>query len=291
MGGLAAAAALGAAEPARRTAPMICLFSKHLPKLQYVDLGPTMKELGFEGCDLTVRKGGHVLPEKAPADLVRAIESIQSAGVQVPMITTDLTTAADPWARPVIAIAGRAGVPYFKPGYWRYPPQGDIEPTLARVRSELALLVQLGRAYGMVCGFHNHSGAYVGEAVWDTRGLIADLDPKWVGYYFDPCHATAEGGLGGWDVSLRMALPRLKMVAMKDFRWEKQNGQWKMQMCPMGEGMVNWPKVFGMLAAAKFTGPLSLHIEYNPADELAAIQRDLAWVKKQVDAAYAKQTT
>jgi sugar phosphate isomerase/epimerase len=50
---------------------------------------------------------------------------------------------------------------------------------------------------------------------------------------------------------------------------------------------VDWPKVFSMLAAAKFTGPISLHCEYNPPDTLEAIARDFAFLKKLVNAAYA----
>jgi sugar phosphate isomerase/epimerase len=276
--------------PPPRTRPMICLFSKHLAKLHYTELGGVLKQLGFEGCDLTVRKGGHVLPEQAPVDMVRAVESIRGEGVEVPMITTDITSLSDPYARNVLGLAGQQymRVPYFKPGYYRYGA-GPVENTLAQVRRDLAGLTALGRAYGIAAGFHNHAGEYVGAAVWDTRELIRDLDPRWIGYYFDPCHATAEGGLGGWQLSLRLVLPRLKMVAMKDFYWEKSGGQWTRRMCPIGEGMVNWPKVFQSLAAAKFTGPLSLHIEYNPKDELAAITRDLAWVEKQVDAAYGRR--
>jgi sugar phosphate isomerase/epimerase len=112
------------------------------------------------------------------------------------------------------------------------------------------------------------------------------MDPRWIGYYFDPCHATAEGGEGGWRISLRMALDRIKMVAIKDFYWEKRAGKWEMRMCPLGEGMVRWPEVFAALQAGRFTGPISLHMEYEPADEMAAIARDFAFLRKQVDAAY-----
>jgi sugar phosphate isomerase/epimerase len=85
---------------------------------------------------------------------------------------------------------------------------------------------------------------------------------------------------------MRLALPRLKMVALKDFYWEKSKGKWKMKMCPMGEGMVEWAKVFSMLAAARFNGPISLHLEYDPADEMAAIARDFEFAKKQITTAY-----
>ena len=270
-----------------RPAPTVCLFSKHLPKLHYSELGGVLKDLGFAGCDLTVRPGGHVAPSLSAADLYRAVEAIRAEGVEVPMITTAFVTAADPNIHNVLALCGRdrMKVPYWKLGYWNYRPGDNIDNRIAEVRRDVTGLVSLARAYGMVAGFHNHSGNYVGEAVWDGRAVIDGQDPNWIGYYFDPCHATAEGGEAGWNVALRMALPRIKMMALKDFYWEKANGKWTMRMCPIGEGMVNWPQVFALLASAHFAGPLSLHLEYEPAD-MAAIARDLAFVKKQVAAAY-----
>jgi L-ribulose-5-phosphate 3-epimerase len=95
-----------------------------------------------------------------------------------------------------------------------------------------------------------------------------------------------EGGDGGWLIALRMALARIKMVAIKDFYWEKHDAKWKARMCPLGEGMVDWPKFFSVLAAARFTGPVSLHMEYEPADEMAAIVKDFEFLRKQVDSAY-----
>ncbi|HWB95180.1 MAG TPA: sugar phosphate isomerase/epimerase family protein [Bryobacteraceae bacterium] len=255
-----------------------------------MELGPVLKELGFEGCDLTVRPGGHVLPQNSQVDLLRAIEAIRAEGVEVPIITTSLLSAADWTSRPVLGIAGTMKVPYYRPGYWQYGPADNVDDRIAQVRRDLASLLAIGRAYGMVAGFHNHSGSYVGASTWDTRAIIGDMDPNSIGYYFDPCHATAEGGAGTWHVALRLALPRLKMIALQDFYWTKVEGKWQMTMCPMGQGMVDWPAVFSMLAAARFTGPISLHLEYNPQDELRAVARDLEYVKKQVTAAYGSST-
>jgi sugar phosphate isomerase/epimerase len=227
-----------------------------------------------------------VLPDRAAEDLPRALETIRAQGLTVPMITTGLTSAADPAAGPTLSTAGRLGVPFYKPGYWRYPDGVSIEARISEVRRDATGLVALAKDHGVAAGFHNHSGNYVGEAVWDTRAIIGDLDPRWAGYYFDPCHATVEGGEAGWNIALRMALARIKMVAIKDFYWEKRGGKWRMQMCPLGEGMVEWPKVFALLSEARFTGPVSLHLEYEAADEVAAIARDFAFLRKQVDSAY-----
>ena len=279
---LAAAAAMPAPGAGK---PALCLFSKHLPKLNYEELGKTVKEFGFDGVDLTVRAAGHVLPERAAQDLPRAVETIRSHGLSVPMITTGLLSASEPPARPTLQTAARLKVPYYKLGYYRYKG-ADPDQAIADVKRSVQGLVELGKEYGIEGGFHNHSGDYVGTAVWDTRSIIAGLDPKWIGYYFDPCHAFAEGGVYGWHLAMQVALKRLKMVALKDFYWEKQNGRWRMKMCALGQGMVDWPRVFKMLAAAKFTGPISLHVEYDPPDELAAIGKDLEFMRAQVKAAY-----
>src|SRR5215467_1687495 len=272
----------GAATPNRLP---LCLFFKHLPRLNYGELGRAVKQIGFDGVDLTVRAEGHVLPDRVEADLPRAVETLRGAGLVVPMITTGLTSAANPAARPTLQTAGRLGVPSFKLGYWNYRASDPIESRIGDVRRDVSGLVALAKEHGVTAGYHNHSGMYVGAAVWDTRAIIGDMDPRAIGYYFDTCHATAEGGEGGWRIALRMALPRVKMVAIKDFIWEKQAGKWKMQMCPLGQGMVQWTEFFTMLAAAGFHGPVSMHAEYEPADE-AALARDFAFLRKQVDSAY-----
>src|SRR5579872_600694 len=125
--------------------PQLCLFSKHLPKLNYSELARTVKQIGFDGVDLTVRPEGHVLPGRVVEDLPRALETLRGAGLSVPMITTGLTSANDPAARPTIETAGRLGVPRFKLGYWNYRDQESIEARLADVRRDVAGLAALAK--------------------------------------------------------------------------------------------------------------------------------------------------
>jgi sugar phosphate isomerase/epimerase len=201
------------------------------------------------------------------------------------MITTTITSASDPRTRAILEAAARLKIGYYKLGYWIFG-KGDPDADVARTRSAVEQLVALGKSYGIRAGFHNHSDYYVGYEVRDIREILRGLDPAWIGYYFDACHATVEGGLAGWEIAMRIALRQVKLAAMKDFYWEKKNGKWETHWCPMGEGMVNWPRVLGAYAAARFTGPMSLHVEYEPHDEIPATARDLAFLKKQVAAAY-----
>ena len=292
---LAAAAAAQAAAQSRpgvmtapmpRSTPPLCLYSQAVVKVEYADLAPILKGMGFDGCDLSVQAGGHVRPDMASLDLVRAVESLRGAGIDVPVITTALTSAQDPDAREVLGIAGIVKVPLFRPGHWKYG-DADIMARLSEVRRDISLLGGLGRAAGLAMAFHNQAGDSVGASVWDTDTMIRTMDPQAVGYDFDIGAATAEGGAEGWSVALRLALPRLKMVTAADFYWAKADGGgWKMTPCPLGEGMVDWPRFCATLARANFQGPISLHLDYHPANDVAAIQRDLEFLKKQIAAAY-----
>src|ERR1044071_8293874 len=93
---LASAAAAAVQTRAAGQGPILCFFSKHLPDLSWSELGRSLRATGFQGVDLTVRRAGHVLPERAAEDLPRAVEAIRAQGLEVPMITTELTSASDP---------------------------------------------------------------------------------------------------------------------------------------------------------------------------------------------------
>jgi sugar phosphate isomerase/epimerase len=155
-------------------------------------------------------------------------------------------------------------------------------------------LTELSKQNGVQCGFHNHEG-YVGAQLWDVAQTIDQLDPKWVGYYFDIRHAVAEGGGAGWKIALNLIAPRIKMIAVKDSYWEKSSKGWRQVNCPLGQGMVDWKAYFKALRQANFQGPISLHLEYEipgattaaqEENTLAAAQRDLEFLKATIQDAY-----
>ena len=275
-----------AAAPPRPYAGKLCFFTKPLPEMDWRRLARSAKRVGFDGLDLTVRKGGHVAPERAAEDLPRAVATAREEGLDVPMITTALTSADDPTARPILSTAGRLGIPFFKAGYYLYEHK-DVRQEVARAGRDFRGLVDLATQCGIQAGFHNHS-EYIGAALWDAASFIEPLDPKWAGYYFDARHAVAEGGAGAWKTAVHLVKSRLKMVAVKDFSWVKTARGWEDANCPLGEGMVDWKYVIGEICRSGFQGPISLHLEYevpgatkeaHEENILAATARDLAFLK------------
>jgi sugar phosphate isomerase/epimerase len=268
-----------------RTAPMVCLHSANVAKAPYFDLGNVASQLGYEGVDLTVYIGGHVDPRVTNVDLIRAFESIRGVGLEVPMITTSITSPGDGTIYPVLYLTGHSQIPLFRLGFWQYGPE-PVELRLAMVRQELRSIVATGQSCGIAAMFQNRAGGYVGQSTWDAESVVAQFDPRWLGHCFDPAEAMIEGGAGGWLAAFRLALPRLKSLSLQDFYWEKSGGSWVVRKCPLGEGMVDWTTFFNMAAAAKFTGPMSIRMEYAPQDAFGAMTRDAEFVKSQIQRAW-----
>jgi len=284
-GTAAAQARGGAMRP--RMAPAVCLYSKVLIKIGYIDLPMIVQGLGFDGVDLSVEQGGHVLPDKVDYSLMPALEAITGIGLDVPMITTDVTALQEKNSQEVLGLATYIGVPFFRPGHRKFTGSMQIEMQLPLVQRDIAGLVQLGRATKMVMGIHNYMEGSEGAAVADINRVIRPLEGQWVGYDFDVGYATMEGGAVGFDGPLAVALPRVKMVTVRDFKWDQSaGGPRQPKACPLGEGVVDFARFFAALAKARFAGPVTLPVDHNPAGQLEPIKRDLAFVRKQIAAAY-----
>jgi sugar phosphate isomerase/epimerase len=265
-----------------------CFFSKHLPDLNWTDLAAATIDMGFDGIDLTVRAKGHVAPERVAEDLPRALDAIRAKGTSVSMITTELTSASHPTANAIFAAAGKAGIKLAKVGYWKYALK-DVRAEVAAMGSDLAGLAQVAKQHGVTIGIHNHQGN-IGASIWDIAPQVDKLDPQAIGYYFDPRHALMEGGGVVWKTATLLALPRMKMISVKDAFWEKTPKGWVSMHCPMGEGMMDWPWFAATIANSTFAGPISLHVEYKipgaTPEELrrnmmTAAKRDLEFTKRQ----------
>jgi sugar phosphate isomerase/epimerase len=267
-------------------------FSKHLGILSVVEAGRVIRELGFEGVDLTVRPGGHVLPEHAVAELPGAVRALADLGLQVPLITTGITSAQDPFAADIFEVAGQVGIPDLKLGYWRYEAFDMLRGQIDTIARELDEIEALARRTGVRAVIHNHSGDNVSALAAVVWFLIKDRDPAAIGAYVDPAHLMVEGGLSGWRMSLDLLGDRIAVAAFKDYVWDvQQDALGKAQLTrvakPLYQGMVPWLEVVSCLRQVGFDGWVSLHREYG-ADDVATLRadvsRDLAYLSPILDA-------
>jgi len=261
------AGALPAAAAEDKPAPgklKVAIFSKHLLFLKGDALAAGAAEMGFDGIDLAVRKGGHVEPDRVREELPKLVANIRQHGLEVPILTTDSADTESPYAEDILRTMSELGIHHYRGGAFKYDAKRPMAQQLEDLKPRVAKLAALNSRYKASAMYHTHSGSgLVGASIWDLHIVLKDLDPQAVGVNYDIGHATIEGGLGGWINSFRITGAHLRGVAVKDFLWAKDaKGGWKAQWTPLGQGMAHLPQFFGMLAASRFSGPLQLHFEY-----------------------------
>jgi len=247
----------------------VAIFSKHLQFLQGEALAKAAADIGFDGIDITVRKGGHVQPERVQQDLPPLVRIIRRHGLGVPMITADIVDAQSPFAADILRTMADLEIRNYRWGGFRYVAGQPYPAQLDRMKPRIAQLAALNSRYHACAMYHTHSGTgVVGASIWDLYILLKDFDPHAVGVNYDVGHAVIEGGVGGWIDSFHITGPHLRGIAVKDFIWARDStGNWKPQWKPLGEGMVHLPQFFTMVAEAGFAGPLQLHFEYRLGGE------------------------
>jgi len=265
----------------------ICIFSKHLQWLDYQAMGKTAAELGFDGVDLTVRPGGHVLPENVEKDLPKAVAAVKKAGIQVPMMATGITDPKSPQTKTILKLASQLGIKYYRLGYFKYDKTQSIPERLFQIQSIIKGLLELNKKYKICGDYQNHAGNNrYGAAIWDLWETMKDMDTSYIGCQFDVRHATVEGG-NSWPVDFRLVAPFTHTIVVKDFYWQKSNGKWKAVSCPLGEGMVDFKHYFKLVKKARFSGPITVHYEY-PLGGANKGKRELTIPKNEVLSAMRK---
>ena len=272
--------------PKLRTSPGVCIYSQILKQVAYDELGLILRDTGVDGVNLTVFPGGHVDPANASLDMFRSVEAITGVGLDVPIISTQYLNLNDASIRNVLGVCSEMGVPLFRSGSWHYAAAPDLDGRLAEVQRDFFSLANIARAAKMTVVMQNLTGDFVGAPVWDMHLILRGIDPQAAGWDFDIGNATAVGGTGEWQMALRLAMPRLKAVTVRDFYWSKDGGAWKLTPCPLGDGMVDFAGFFAALARQHFIGPVTIEMGYQPPNVAAAMRHDVDFVRKQLNAAY-----
>lgn len=271
----------------------VSVFSKNLHFLSWEQMAADVKEIGFDGIDLTVRPEGHVVPERVIEDLPKAISAIRKQGLEVYMITTAITKATDAFTVPILKTAGELGIKNYRLGWLAYDKKLSIHDNFSKFKKELQAIANLNKKYNIHGDYQNHAGTYFGSAVVDLWEVLKDLDPEWIGCQYDIRHATVEGS-HSWPTGFELLQNYIKTINLKDFQWGKKDGKWKEENVPLGAGMVDFNSYFKTLNKSPFKGPVGIHYEYSlggaengsriitipKVEVLKAMHRDLQTFKK-----------
>jgi len=235
----------------------VCAFVKFLQEMSFEELAATIKRLGFDGIEGTVRPGGHVPPERVEEDLPKLMQALRTHEVDMTIMASGINRADDPLSEKTLRLASKLGVKRYRMSYYKYDLKKSVIDQIASFKSMAKELAALNRELGMQAIYQNHAGdRYLGGTIWDLRELLKGIPRDQMAVGFDMRHAKAEGGMS-WPVYWNVIQPHVGAVYVKDFRWEGGN----LVNVPLGEGWVD-DRFFTPERLSGFEGPISLHVEY-----------------------------
>ncbi|MCY3022093.1 MAG: sugar phosphate isomerase/epimerase [Planctomycetota bacterium] len=271
----------------------LVLFTKFLKDKDAAGLVAVAKKHGLDGYDLCVRDGYVVSPQNAGTALPVLVKALAAEGLSVPMVTGpgDLVRPDHPSAEKILAAMRTAGVPLLKLGYVLHDPATDYWERVAETRRAFATWEKLGEKHGVRIMYHTHSchdkSYYLGLNCAALMHLLRDFNPQYIGAYIDAGHMTVDGEPFAFGVS--MVRQYLAAVALKDVACSREQngdeGRKHLLWVPAGEGVVAWSQVFAELRRIGFTGPLSVHCEFEakgPADFQTKMEREIAYFSSKV---------
>lgn len=270
------------------------LFTDNLADLSVSEACAAAKAAGFDGLDLTLRPGGHVLPANAEMGLADAKRVADAAGVVIPMVSTAITDIESPHAEAIFAAAAHYGARRLKLGYWPYEPFGTLAVQIDQARARLERLIALGKTYRVLPCVHCHSGRYVAAGGPQLYLVLKGFQPDEVGAYVDPMHMTIEGGASGWEMGLDLVAPWLALVGIKSFRWlpghrdERGQMRFRWEYCPIADGQAPLPEFVGYLKRLNYDGVVSFHSEYKGASSFRKLTTPELLAQSAADLRYFK---
>ena len=264
-----------------------CSFIKFIQDLSHEELAETLKKIGFDGAEVTVRKGGYIAPESAVDELPKLAEVFAKHDLKINILTTDIVNVESPNAQSILETAQSLGVQRYRMGFCRYNLKAPIKPQLESLKPKFKELAALNRESGVTAVYQNHAGGrYMGASFWDLQQVLNDIPVEEIGCIFDIRHAVAEGS-GAWPVYYDIIKPHISALSAKDFHWalKKENDTRLSPVnCPLGEGQVDYKKFLKQFKDDFESALVTLHIEYLPKAgveaNVAAIKKDFGFIRK-----------
>ena len=241
----------------------IVVFSKVYQelKLNFEDAAALTAEAGMDGIDCTVRPGGEILPEHAARELPRYAAALKKRGLQLPLLTTAITSVSSPHAEEILRTAKKLGVQYYRLGFINTQTDAPPGKQVREIRAQLKDLAALNKEIGIGAIFQNHSPAgrsYVGGDLSELYDIVKDFDPAQIGVAFDIGHALVVHG-DDWRGHFERLKSHLKVAYVKDVTRGDAG-------CRFGEGDIASTGYFKLLKQMGYRAPVSLHIEFDWTD-------------------------
>ena len=231
----------------------------------------TLDEIGLD-LELTLRKEGHITPEKAPDELPAMIAALAKKKRRILWVALDTVRPDEPHWEKAVRVAQQLGVPQYRHRGFRYERGKPLKAQIANFNSMAKEFAAANKAIGIQAVYQIHAGASMaGSAAWDLDMILDGIDPKHFGVAFDAQHVMVEA-TQAWPNAVQLLAPRTVALCVKSFKFE---GDRQIEV-PLGEGRVKKAIVDQVLAAHGGPLPICIHNEHSnlapvPFEQRAAI--------------------
>ncbi len=220
-------------------------------------MAQTLDEIGLD-LELTLRKEGHITPEKAPDELPVMAAALAKKKRKILWVALDTVRPDEKHWEKAVRTAKSLGVPQYRHRGFRYERNKPLKAQIANFNSMAKEFAAANKEIGIQAVYQIHAGqAMAGSAAWDLDMILDGIDPQHFGVAFDTQHVMMEQSLA-WPNAVEILAPRTVALCVKSFKWEGD----KTVEVPLGQGRVKKAIVDQVIAAHGGPLPVCIHIEH-----------------------------
>jgi sugar phosphate isomerase/epimerase len=242
----------------------IAVFEKVFEALNYQELANAIDQIGADGIEATVRKGGHVEPQAAAEEIPKMQQALQARGKRIIIAATSIARADDPDAPAVLRVLRAAGITHYRMSHYQLKLARPLLPQVRDFAAQARELAALNAEIGIQGLYQNHSGStqkqgYLGALGWDAALMLEGIDPNALGLACDTRHLIKDTG-SSWRTALAACKSHIRSIYLKDGLWKGPRGD-QYQDVALDTGFVN-KQIFDEIRLGLAAMPLCVHMEW-----------------------------
>lgn len=238
----------------------VVAFEKVIQTMPYDRMGEELAEMGFNGIEATIRKGGHIEQKNAEKEVPGMVSALAKNDQKVHLAATHIDKIT-PENERFLKVLKAHGITKYRMDYYRYDLEGDMLQQVEEHAKKARDIAAWNRENGMQAIYQLHSGAkLLGGLSWDLALLLKGIDPKEIGVGFDLRHVKTDSGLS-FRAAAQVIRKHTQAIYVKDARWggERTN---KLKSVPLDTGFVD-QQTFENARKGQDPMPISLHMEWG----------------------------
>jgi sugar phosphate isomerase/epimerase len=238
------------------------VFTVMLPEWTPEEAAAELGRAGYQGVEWRVThdagggasfwKGNRCTLEPTRENAERAKRLAQENGLTIPNLGTYINLGDMEAVKTAMQFAKKAGSPQLRVGVGQW--RGNYREQEAAAKAFLHDVVEVAKDFGLKALIELHHGTIVPSSAHALR-LIEGLEPNHIGVIYDPGNMVHEGQ-EDYLLGAELLGPYLAHVHLKNAAYDRPEGGgvWKARWAPFEDGVVDFARLFSVLAQVGYDG-------------------------------------